>query len=177
MRDCLGKEEMSSLDTNYIYEGLMNELGIERYFDPINFEGDTLESMMKIARSKKEEVGKLIRDPFYYRSGSKSSILRVRSKSYLSSGEITEVARHGYEVEYVAKLMEQEEKGNKLWFPLKVVRSVKFSCPTGDFVDPPKMKWDLVRINELILQKEFNEAIEIYYMLINSNKKSSSVYY
>lgn len=87
--DCLGKKEMSSLDTNYIYEGLMQELGIERYFDPINFEGDTLESMMKIARSKKEEVGKLIRDPFYSRSGSKSSMLRVRSKSYLSSGEIT----------------------------------------------------------------------------------------
>lgn len=87
------------------------------------------------------------------------------------------MARHGYEVEYVAKLMEQEDKGNKLWFPIKVVRSVKFSCPTAEYVDPPKMKWDLVRINELILQKEFNEAIEIYYMLINSNKKSSSVYY
>jgi hypothetical protein len=89
MKDCLGKEEMSSLDTNYIYEGLMHELGIERYFDPINFERDTLESMMKIARSKKEEVQKLIRDPFYPRSESKSSMQWIRSKSYLSSGEIT----------------------------------------------------------------------------------------
>jgi hypothetical protein len=87
------------------------------------------------------------------------------------------VLRHEYEVEYVAKLMDQGQKANKLPFPIKVLRSVKFSSPPGEYLDPPKMKSDLLMIHNLILQKEFNDAIEIYYLLINSNKKSSSVYY
>lgn len=102
---------------------------------------------------------------------------RFPSQTYLSSANVTEVPRHQYEVDYIPKLMDQTQKSNQLPFPIKVYRSIKHSSPSGEYQEPPKIKLDLIKIHQLILQKEFNEAIEIYYLLINSNKKSSSVYY